>query len=140
MSIPTEYYEPEFIEFEEFMNVLGNTKESTSQNPHATGDYMLEMFKYFEFFRDSEKPETGVNRGNVKLKSEKKEKMTKKCKVAHKPKKDARERVSFWSKFRSQYLSSNHNIQYLTYLPVNLSHSCYCRLCQTGSLISKQIR
>ena len=54
MSIPTEYYELDFIEFEEFMKVIGNMKKSTVDNPHAAGDYMLLMFRCYEDFRKSE--------------------------------------------------------------------------------------
>ena len=54
MTIPTEYYESDFIEFEEFMEVLGNTQKSTTENPHAGPDYMLLMFRCYEEFRKSE--------------------------------------------------------------------------------------
>ena len=54
MNIPTEYYQSEFIEFEEFMQVLGNTKQSSREKPHAGADHMLLMFRCYEEFQRSE--------------------------------------------------------------------------------------
>ena len=54
MRIPTEYYQQEFIHFENLMEVLGDTKQSTAENLHAGGDHMLEMFKYYEIVSRNE--------------------------------------------------------------------------------------
>ena len=83
MSIPTEYYEPDFIDFEEFMNVLGNTKESMSDNPHASGDYMLEMFKCYEFFRKNEEKAEIVHDLRNKLGRNKEKKKSGKTKMGN---------------------------------------------------------
>ena len=70
MSIPTEYYQLEFIDFEDFMQVLGYTKESMAKNPHAGGDYMLEMFKCYEVLNRSHEGENMVEKIELRSKSE----------------------------------------------------------------------
>ena len=45
MNIPTEYYEDEFLDFEDYMNFTGNIRPSTKEAPHANSDYCLEKYK-----------------------------------------------------------------------------------------------
>ena len=67
MSIPTEYYESEFIEFEEFMEVVGLKKESSATKPHATGDHMLEMFHFYKMVKKNESKEELLQEESVEL-------------------------------------------------------------------------
>ena len=52
--IPAEYLEDEFLLFEDYMLFTQNTRESTRENPHANGDYVLQKFKEFEKFTKSQ--------------------------------------------------------------------------------------
>ena len=53
-NIPAEYFEEEFLLFEEYMYTTGNTVPTTSDRPHANADFMLEKFKDFETFMKRE--------------------------------------------------------------------------------------
>ena len=48
MNIPAEFYEEEFIEFEDFMDKNGYAPISTSESPHAKSTYYLEKYKDYE--------------------------------------------------------------------------------------------
>ena len=48
MNIPTEYYEEELIEFEKYLEVIGEKVVTTADNIHANSDYYLERFRKFE--------------------------------------------------------------------------------------------
>ena len=50
MNIPTEFYEEEFIEFENYMDFTGNKMIATPENPHANSNYYLQMYKKYEKF------------------------------------------------------------------------------------------
>ena len=54
MNIPTEFYEEEFLEFEDYMHLMGNIKETSKESPHANSEYHLEMFKKYEKFVQKE--------------------------------------------------------------------------------------
>ena len=49
-NIPAEYFEEDFILFEDYMTSVGRVKSPTNENPHAGGDYMLRKFQEFERF------------------------------------------------------------------------------------------
>ena len=53
-DIPMEYYEENFLEFEEYMEVTGQRKEATADDPHANSTYVLQKFKKFEKFQKKE--------------------------------------------------------------------------------------
>ena len=54
MNIPTEYYEDEFLDFEDYMNFTGNIRPSTKEAPHANSKYCLEKYKNYEKFMRQE--------------------------------------------------------------------------------------
>ena len=54
MNIPTQFYEEEFLAFENYMHFTGNTRSPTTKNPHANSEYHLEMFKKYEKFVQKE--------------------------------------------------------------------------------------
>ena len=54
MNIPTEFYEEEFIDFENYMHFTGNLMESTRASPHANSEYHLEMYKKYQKFVQKE--------------------------------------------------------------------------------------
>ena len=49
-----EYYEERFIDFEDYLNVTGQKKNSTPKNPHANSNYVLQRFQQFEKFQKKE--------------------------------------------------------------------------------------
>ena len=53
-SIPMEYYEDEFLEFEEYLLITDDRVQSTSDNPHAKSDYFLDRFAKYEKWQKSE--------------------------------------------------------------------------------------
>ena len=54
MTIPTEYYEEEFIDFENYLNVTGDIKKGSKENIHANCEYQLEKYKTYEKFLKNE--------------------------------------------------------------------------------------
>ena len=44
MNIPTEYYEQEFLDFEDDMKLKGQEFISTSDYPHKYSDFILQQF------------------------------------------------------------------------------------------------
>ena len=56
-NIPMEYYEQDFLEFEEYALATGKTIRSSNDNPHANGNFMLANFAKYEKFwkRESRK-------------------------------------------------------------------------------------
>ena len=54
MSIPTQFYEQDFIDFEDYMKITGDKKESTKEEPHANSEYVLKRFEEFENWRKRE--------------------------------------------------------------------------------------
>ena len=70
MNIPTEFYEEEYLEFEDYMKLTGNIRRSTKESPYENSEYTLQMFSKYEKF---------VQKENKKLiKKQRKEKT--KCK------------------------------------------------------------
>ena len=47
-SIPMEYYEDEFLQFEEMMIKDGKVKKSTSSDPHAASKLLLQNFAKYQ--------------------------------------------------------------------------------------------
>ena len=47
-AIPMEYYEDEFIEFEEYLMQTGQKKLPTADNSHANSEYYLDKFAQYE--------------------------------------------------------------------------------------------
>ena len=47
-SIPMEYYEDDFIEFEDYLIVTGQRKQSTADDLYANSDLYLDLFKAYE--------------------------------------------------------------------------------------------
>ena len=54
MNIPTEFYEEEFLDFENYMHFTGNMIECTKESPHANSEYHLEMYKKYQKFVQKE--------------------------------------------------------------------------------------
>ena len=54
MNIPTEYYEEEFIEFENYMEFTLKNKPCTIEEPYTNGDFYLKEFQNYENYRDME--------------------------------------------------------------------------------------
>ena len=52
--IPAEYFESDFMLFEEYMISSGNTITSTDDKPHANSEFLLSKFKDFETFMKRE--------------------------------------------------------------------------------------
>ena len=52
--IPMEYYEEEFIEFEDYLLLTDQRVHSTSDNPHAKSDYFLDRFAKYEKWQKAE--------------------------------------------------------------------------------------
>ena len=47
-SIPMEYYEEDFIEFEDYLIATGQSKKSTKHDLYANSDFYLDLFKAYE--------------------------------------------------------------------------------------------
>ena len=57
-SIPMEYYEQEFLDFEDYAVMVGKTIQSSAQNPSANSDFMLHnSAKYEKFWKKESRKE-----------------------------------------------------------------------------------
>ena len=54
MNIPTEYYEEEFLEFENYLEFTLKKKAWNIEEPNANADFYLEQFAKYEKYRDKE--------------------------------------------------------------------------------------
>ena len=53
-----EYYEDDFLDFEEYLMVTGQSVKSTQENPYANSEYTLERFgKYIEWQKSEDRKE-----------------------------------------------------------------------------------
>ena len=53
-----EYYEQEFLDFEDYAVMVGKTIQSSAQNPYANSDFMLHNFaKYEKFWKKESRKE-----------------------------------------------------------------------------------
>ena len=53
-----EYYEQEFLDFEDYAVMVGKTIQSSAQNPSANSDFMLHNFaKYEKFWKKESRKE-----------------------------------------------------------------------------------
>ena len=53
-TIPAEYFEQDYILFEEYMMFTGFRRENTKEDPHANSDFLLAKFHDFERFMKRE--------------------------------------------------------------------------------------
>ena len=51
MRIPTEYYEEDFLKFEDYLEQIGDKKVPTLLNPHANSQYALKRYAHYEKYR-----------------------------------------------------------------------------------------
>ena len=54
MNIPTQYYEEDFLQFEEYLEKIGDTKIATPDNIHANSEYTLRRYAHYEKYRRRE--------------------------------------------------------------------------------------
>ena len=47
MHIPTEFYDEEFIEFENYLQTTGQINESSTEKPHSQSEYSLKEYAKF---------------------------------------------------------------------------------------------
>ena len=69
MNIPTEYYEEDFLEFENYINLTTNLRPSSKQNPHEKSDYYLEKYKQYEKFMKKENQKLFKRKKNAQKKT-----------------------------------------------------------------------
>ena len=74
MDIPTQFYEEEFIELENYMQFTGNVRVATAENPHANSNYYLQMYEKYEKSVQKENKKI-FRKQRSKLLKEKKEEM-----------------------------------------------------------------
>ena len=54
LEMPMEYYEESFLDFEDYLNVTGQMKKASADDPHANSKYVLESFRKYEKFQKHE--------------------------------------------------------------------------------------
>ena len=82
MQISTEFYEEEFIEFEDFLEQTMKMKESSDENPHGKSEFSLREYEKFQKFVKGQNKK--IFRRNRKLKERGQSKNIPECMPKHK--------------------------------------------------------